>query len=142
MELRDFKLKEVFEKLEMDTAGFQECLRSMALLATPFCPKCNCSMTTSHMASKWRCFRRTCRDGPSGGTIPSVRIREGSFFDRTTLAEAKTFALSYFWLQDIGSVATKEYELGISHGSVVYWERFRDVCCKCFQRNCPVLGGF
>ncbi|VDL81224.1 unnamed protein product [Nippostrongylus brasiliensis] len=30
-------------------------------------------------------------------------------------------------MEDIGSVATKEYELGISHGSVVYWERFRDV---------------
>ncbi|VDL72205.1 unnamed protein product [Nippostrongylus brasiliensis] len=99
-------------------------------------------MTISHMASKWRCFRRTCRDRPSGG-ITLVRIREGSFFDRTTLTEAKIFALSYFWLQDIGSVATKEYELGISHGSVAYWEqRFRDVCCKFFRRNRPVLDGF
>ncbi|VDP57040.1 unnamed protein product [Heligmosomoides polygyrus] len=33
-ELRDFKLKDVFDKLNMDAADFQEWLRRMGLLAT------------------------------------------------------------------------------------------------------------
>ncbi|VDP05857.1 unnamed protein product [Heligmosomoides polygyrus] len=43
-ELRDFKLKDVFEKLNIDAADFQEWLRRIGLLATPLCPNCNNSM--------------------------------------------------------------------------------------------------
>ncbi|WKY15587.1 hypothetical protein Q1695_000790 [Nippostrongylus brasiliensis] len=107
-ELQDFKLEDVFEKLEMDTAAFQDLFRCIGLLATPLCPTCRGSMTKSQAAVKWRCGRRACRTGRSGETTPSVPVGKGSFFEHTNLPEAEIFALSYFWLHELGTVDQKE----------------------------------
>ncbi|VDO26307.1 unnamed protein product [Haemonchus placei] len=67
----------------------------------------------------------------------SLLLRESN------LAKSAVFALSYFWLRDMGTVKGKVYELNIGHCSVVQWEQYyRDVCAEHYRRNPPVIGGF
>ncbi|PIO56247.1 hypothetical protein TELCIR_22354 [Teladorsagia circumcincta] len=91
----------------------------------------------------WICNRRACRTGPSNMTKVYVPARKDSFFEKSNLTESKVFALSYFWLRDMGKVNDKEYELNVGHTSVIQWEQFfRDVCVEHFRRNPPIIGGF
>ncbi|KHJ79384.1 hypothetical protein OESDEN_20970 [Oesophagostomum dentatum] len=78
--------------------------------------------------------RRECRFGPTGNSKPTVNIRKDSFFSKAKIPLSKIFAMSYFWLHNIGLVWDKEYELGVGHTSVTQWEQyFRDICCEYFR---------
>ncbi|VDO20891.1 unnamed protein product [Haemonchus placei] len=121
--LMDFSLKDVFEKLQMDHLQFQDWLRSVGLMSTPLCPSCQGSMTLRNDEHRigWVCNE----------TKVYVLARKGSFFDKSNLGESTMFALSYFWLHDMGKVKDmkdKAYELHMNPRTVVQWEKcFRDV---------------
>ncbi|VDO42258.1 unnamed protein product [Haemonchus placei] len=119
----DFLLKDVYEKIQMDYLDLQEWLRSMGLLALPLCPLCEGSMSPRNDEHHNRrvCHRRSCRTGPSNETKVYVPARKGSFFENSNLAESAVFALSYFWLRDMGILKDTVYELNIGHCSVVQW---------------------
>ncbi|EPB75044.1 hypothetical protein ANCCEY_05864 [Ancylostoma ceylanicum] len=141
-ELKDFTLAEVFEKMKLSDGEFEDWLRTIALLGTPRCGSCRRPMKLRREDNMWICHLRECRTGPYGSTKPSTPVKKGSFFDKAHFPLAKIFALSYFWIHNLGLVVDKEYELGIGHSTVVQWEQyFRDICCEYFRRNRPVLGG-
>ncbi|EYB81257.1 hypothetical protein Y032_0388g496 [Ancylostoma ceylanicum] len=142
-ELRSFTLADVFEKLRMDEKDFEDWLRTIALLGSLLCPTCQRQMRLWRTENVWICHTRECRVGPNGNKKPKISAKKGSFFSRTHLPCSKVFALSYFWVYNIGLVVDKEYELGVGHSTITQWEQyFRDICCEYFRRNRPVLGGF
>ncbi|XGW33808.1 hypothetical protein V3C99_017902 [Haemonchus contortus] len=120
-ELMDFSLKDVFEKLQMDHLQFQDWLRLMGLMSTPLCPSCQVFMTNDEHHNGWVCNRRSCRTGSTNETKVYVPAKIGSFFDKSNLGESTAFALSYFWLHDIGKVKDKAYELHMNPRTVVQW---------------------
>ncbi|VDO80908.1 unnamed protein product [Haemonchus placei] len=143
-ELVDFSLKDVFEKFQMIHLQFQDWLRSMGLMSTPLCPSCQVSMTprNDEHHSGWVCNRRSCSTGPTNETEVYASARKGSFFDKSNLGESTVFALSYFWLHDMGNVKDKAYEIHMNPRTVVQWEKcFRDVCAEHFRRNPPIIAG-
>ncbi|KAK6061788.1 hypothetical protein COOONC_00541 [Cooperia oncophora] len=92
------------------------------------------------LPARWLVVAGTCRSGENNIYVPAPK---GSFFAKSNLPESSVFALSYFWMRDMGKVNDKAYELEISHHSVVQWEQlFRDICVKYFMRNPPFIGAF
>ncbi|XGW31294.1 hypothetical protein V3C99_009892, partial [Haemonchus contortus] len=66
----------------------------------------------------WACNRRSCRTGPTNETKVYVPAKKGSFFDKSNVGGSTVFALSYFWLHDMGKVKDKAYELHMNSRTV------------------------
>ncbi|KHJ98533.1 hypothetical protein OESDEN_01483 [Oesophagostomum dentatum] len=123
-ELRDFTLSDIFEKLKVEDQAFEGWLRSIGLLATPRCRSCQHLMRLDNNINVWICHRRECRFGPTGNSKPTINIRKDSFFSKAKIPLSEIFAMSYFWLHNIGLVGDKDYELGVGHTSVMQWEKY------------------
>ncbi|KAL6723323.1 hypothetical protein Aduo_018341 [Ancylostoma duodenale] len=136
-ELRNFTLADVYEKLRMDEKSFEDCLQTITLLGSPRCPSCQRQMRLRSTNDVWICHTRSYRVGPRNNNKPRIGARKSSFA-RANIPSVKVFPLSYFWMNNIGVVVDKKYELGIGHTSITQWKQyFRDICCEYFRRNRP-----
>lgn len=141
-ELRGINLRELLKITDWAREDFCDWLRKMALLHYPLCPKCSSSMSFKERDDGFVCHRRACRSGASGGTRPYVPAKHKSFFQRSNLPASKIVEMSYFWTAGMGRIINKEHELNVSHTTLVRWEQyFRDICCKYYKKNRPLLGG-
>ncbi|VDN19295.1 unnamed protein product [Cylicostephanus goldi] len=109
----DFTLVDISEKLRMDDDTLKDGFSLLANLRCSYFQRPN----SQRERKLWYCYGRLPY-GPNGNNKPSATILCGSLLSQCRIP-AKVFALSYFWVRELGLVKNKMHELGIRHTSIV-----------------------
>ena len=81
----------------------------------------------------WRCSNRKCNS--------KVRIRRGSWFEKSHLLISQVLLLTYFWVYECNQKYVM-HECAIAPHTVVYWFYFcREVCAIILEEESTQIGG-
>jgi IS1 family transposase len=138
-ELQDFRLDDLYEKMQLEDDEFQDWLVSLGLLNGRYPCTCGNSMKKKRRSSGqivWECNRAYHRP-----TQIRRGYKDGTFFENSNISFQQVFKLSYLWAMN-HSVEYAEYETQLAHRIVVSWyKKFRKICKRYFHANPIRLGG-